>query len=99
MNSQQELNRTEIFNAILDILNEAVKADAMAVSDLIEHRAPCNLELAAHPTIPVVGFPAKVDALCLINGFVEKLTGKRIMAVYKHGECLIKFDEYIPYEE
>ena len=69
---------------ILRILNEAVKADARAVTLLIEQRVPCNAALAEHPSIAIVsgapGDPAYVGVLGLLNGICEPLTGNRIVA-------------------
>lgn len=42
---------------VIAILNEAVAADAKAITNLIDHRVPCNRELADHPSIQVGWFP------------------------------------------
>jgi hypothetical protein len=68
----------DLLGIVLDTLNEAYEADAPAINDLIEHRVPCNERLADHPTIQVGGNPTEVGMLGVINGIVERLTGKRV---------------------
>ena len=56
----------------LKTLNEALKADPVAINELFKHRAQCNEELANHPTIQVRdypdGEPTSIGMLGLING-------------------------------
>jgi hypothetical protein len=67
----------DIITMAVRVLNEAVKADRMAIVNLIDHRVPCNEELAEHPSIQVsckrpgekggvIG--CKVGMLGIING-------------------------------
>ena len=77
---------------MLQTLNEAYKADASAIHSLICNRVPCNQALADHPTIqveinnmtPTETF--SVGMLGIINGLVERLTGKRIAAKFSEPD-------------
>ena len=84
---------------IVAVLNEAYKADPAAMRALIYSRVPCNEKLADHPTIQVSVISATpelytVGALGVINGIAEKLTGKRVMAMFDDADCLIGFAEW-----
>lgn len=84
---------------ILDLLNEAVSADPRAIGQLLNSRAPCNGALADHPTIQVSGDDNDspvVGPIGLINGITERLTGKRVAAVYDDQWNLLRFEEYKP---
>lgn len=54
----------------LKLLNELALLDNAAVTELIQHRVPCNRHLADHPTVQVGGDEviAKVGVLGIING-------------------------------
>ena len=59
-------------NDAVQVLNEALALDAPAVARLISCRVPCNLALAAHPTIVVgadhSGGPDMVGLIGVLNG-------------------------------
>lgn len=68
-----------VLSRVVEVLNRALDADADAITDLLEHRVPCNDELAEDPTIQavvdqaamVVGEPAgpwTVGMLGVLNG-------------------------------
>jgi hypothetical protein len=86
----------------ISVLNEALKADPLAVQALFRNRVPCNQTLAEHPTIQVssksASGPHDVGLLGLINGLVEPLTGGRIAAILDDSEpCegkIQRFDAY-----
>jgi hypothetical protein len=89
------MEATDVYKTFLDILNDAVKADPVAMTDLCESRVPCNDELADHPTIQVCGFdPIVVGMIGVINGICEKLTGKRVAADFDEEGNLLAFVEY-----
>lgn len=77
----------ETYQAILDVLTEAHKADENAVRDLMAYRSICNDKLARHPDIPVAPGPGfvTVSALGLINGIAKRLTGKTVYAHWDFG--------------
>lgn len=50
----------------IDVLNEALAVDPIAVNQLMSYRVPCTDELAAHPSIQVNN--EGVSPLGLING-------------------------------
>lgn len=90
---------------VLQTLNEAYEADASAVHSLICTRVPCNQTLADHPTIQVETnkvAPTEtfaVGMLGVINGVVERLTGKRVAAKFSEPDetgrrKLVGFMEY-----
>lgn len=84
---------------ILDLLNEASVADIRAMEQLLNCRVPCNKTLANHPTIQVGGDDNDspvVGSIGLINGITERLTGKRVAAVYDDQWNLLRFEEYKP---
>jgi hypothetical protein len=102
-----KMSKQQIFDAILKTLNEAFEADPYAFSALVNSRVPCNANLANHPTIQVHGTPESyaVGPMGLINGIVEKITGKRIACLFstpdrtcpERGEQrLLGFIEYKP---
>lgn len=60
---------------IVDLLNEAYKADPSAMHALIANRVPCTDKLRDHPTIEVddcgtPGYP-KVGLLGILNGITR----------------------------
>ena len=93
------MNKKTQFDIVLDTLNEAFKADPLAMECLLKKYVPCRGKLADHPTIQVV-FDAqsmcfKVGPLGLINGIVERLTGERVAAVYDDLGDLTGFRRYL----
>lgn len=52
----------------VEVLNEALEADAEAVSNIINHRVPCSKKMLDHPTIQCGADPDIVGALGLLNG-------------------------------
>lgn len=62
---------------VIELLNEVVKLDQLAITDLVNSRVPCNLALADHPTIQVGKLESfsdpdrkwRVGLLGLLNGF------------------------------
>lgn len=92
------LDSSDWLGIVIGTLNEATEADQTAIDSLIEHRVPCNKALADHPTIQVGGDPCVVGMLGIINGIVERLTGKRVMAIWDDEKGLIRFDKYAALE-
>lgn len=84
------------------VLNEALKADQLAITRLINHREACNDALADHPTVqvssvlnPGAGWQTNVGALGILNGVLEAMTGERVMAVYDDsGSEVVEFRVY-----
>ena len=74
---------------IVDILNEAYKADPKAIETLFRVYVTCNEKLAEHPTIEVKESEGDnvVGFLALINGFVDGKVG----AMYNEKQKLIGF--------
>lgn len=83
-NAFHALKKQQI-ETVLQVLNEALTADRGAITNLMAHRTPCNKALTDHPTIQTTW--ADVGPLGLINGIVEAITGRRIMAVYDDEIC------------
>lgn len=65
---------------LIDSLNAALRADRMAITNLVNLRVCCNDKLAAHPTVITGKFDdfLQVGALGLINCVVAELTGEFI---------------------
>lgn len=62
-----------IARRIVALMNEALEADAEAVTALVVHRTPCNASLVAHPTIQAGACPGPLDPpsvglLGILNG-------------------------------
>ena len=92
------MDSEQILQEVLRVLNEAATADRHAITLLVEHHVPASPELIEHPTIQV-SKDGSVGALGLINGIVERLTGKRVMAVIEDDdgvEWVTHFKEYKP---
>lgn len=84
---------------VVNTLNEALKGDPEALTDLLNFNVPCNQSLANHPTVQVYDIGNNqyaVSVLGLLNGVVEVLTGERIAAIYDEEEKLISFTKHIP---
>jgi hypothetical protein len=66
------------------VLNEAFKADPVAISNMMGTRFSCSDTLADHPTIQVAAGDnaPHVGPLGIINGVLEAMTGQRVAAVY-----------------
>ncbi len=77
---------------IVNILNEALKLDRVAIQSLIEHRVPCSKKLADHPNI-IVQDAYTVGALGVINGICDSLTGQRIVAIYENDQ-IVEFRQH-----
>lgn len=80
------------------LLNEALKLDPQAVTALIEHRVPCNDQLADHPSIQC-GHPpdqptARVGLLGLLNGIfgADENGWGPIAAVFEEPDTLVRFE-------
>jgi hypothetical protein len=56
----------------IDVLNDALKRDPVAITQLVNIRVDCNAELVRHPVIQSADYygVAKVGVLGLINGIV-----------------------------
>ena len=54
----------------LEVLNDALKRDPEAITQLVNLRVPCNSELAAHPLVQVADYEGvtRIGVLGLING-------------------------------
>ena len=73
---------------IVALLNAAWLCDPKAMHALVEHRVPCNDELADHPTIQVLdeGRGASVGLLGILNGIAgtnEAGTSGWVGAIYE----------------
>jgi hypothetical protein len=80
---------TPTIDTAIRVLNDAFRADPVAIATLLSVRIPCNELLAEHSTIQVQSqwimgnaFYPTVSALGLINGIVEEMTGQRVAAKY-----------------
>lgn len=69
----------DLADRIIELMNDALKLDPRAITDLICHRVPCNEALAEHPTIQVgrldrrpdeilVGMLGVLNGLCGVYG-------------------------------
>ena len=98
---------TDLLQTTIDVLNEAYKADSAAMHALICNRVPCNTALADHPTITVSVNSVTpqetfaVGMLGVVNGIVERATGKRVAAIYSEPDAnkcsrILGFCEYKP---
>jgi hypothetical protein len=82
---------------VVAFLNEAFKCDPKAIHALIEHRVPCNQDMADHPTIqvvrPVGSDTSTVGMLGIINGLVgvDESHWGFVAAVYDDDEKLTGF--------
>ena len=96
---------TDGLDIALQVLNEAYEADCAAMHALICNRVPCNQALADHPTIQVgtnnVTPTFDVGMLGVINGIIDRLTGKRVAAKFSEPDGsgqsrLVGFCQYAP---
>lgn len=90
---------------IVDFLNSILTVDRRALSELIEHRAVCNPELAEHPAVQVGKHPTipglkVVGLLGIINGLAgvieegEPEGSGHIAAIYSDAGELERFEVY-----
>ena len=87
------------------VLNEMVRLDSEATRKLVEFRAPCNKQLADHPSIQVAGEDTAplVGVLGMLNGIfgthgVEagKFEGwGPIAAVFEDDGRLVRFERLV----
>lgn len=88
-----------MIDKIVDLLNEAVKADPEAVAALLEQRVPChNRALGDHPDFTVQSGKDwdMFGALGLVNGICSRLTGEVVCAQYDEDGHLTGFDRLLP---
>jgi hypothetical protein len=89
------MNRTT--KKFIDILNEAYRADPVAIDDLVNSRVRCHEDLAEHPTIQVVVQKSGPDELYyvgflgILNGILESLNGDKIAAMFNENEQVVGF--------
>jgi len=87
------MEKQEVLDSILAILNEACKADGLAMGKLVEERVSCTDMLAEHPMIQVNcnehDGSYQVGIMGLINGICERLTGSIVAAVMKEPEGIV----------
>ena len=81
---------------VVKFLNDLLASDREAISQLVEHRIPCNNLLAEHPTVQVSGMPPLIGMLGIINGMCGVREDGRgfITAVYNdsHPEVIERFE-------
>ena len=96
----------EAIQHMLDVLNRAISADPVAIANLIEHRVPCNQQLANDPTIQVSSYRGDgftigmLGVICGIAGCHEDGYAK-IAAVFstecpRHGKVSAAVGESCP---
>ncbi len=91
--------RPATINDAVRVLNEILKADQVAITNLVEHRVDCNPALENHPTVQIAGPEdcPQVGLLGVLNGILEPMTGHRIMAVYDDSDQkIVEFKVYQP---
>ena len=68
-----KLTQTKLVETMVDYLNSLVKMDPKAMTELMEHRVPCNVDLTYHPAVQVIAddpiHGSVVGMLGIINGF------------------------------
>jgi hypothetical protein len=74
---EEKVGVNSIVNGIVDLLNEALKADPKTMQALICHRIKCNDALADHPDIQV-NMDSEVGILGIINGICLRTAGEKI---------------------
>ena len=81
---------SDVVQKMVDVLNEALKTDPVAVRQVMEFRASCNAALADHPHVVVaenVVVPGyNVGALGLLNGALDAAGLPKIAAQYEEGD-------------
>ncbi len=79
-----------IDNAI-DLMNDALKCDGVAISQLAFTRVPCNQALAQHPSIQVSG-ESTVGLLGILNGlFGIDSRGRGYIEAYVYDGQIVRF--------
>ena len=58
----------ELAERVVVFLNELAALDPNVLTELIEHRVPCNAAFAEHPTVQCTASPATVVLLGILNG-------------------------------
>ena len=71
----------------IDFLNQLIRTDSFAIAELIANRAPCNKNMANHPTVQV---GIKNDEYCV--GFLGVLNGLFGIDDVGYGPITIIFD-------
>jgi len=88
------ITKHEIVNGIVDLLNEALKADPETIHKLIDNRVKCNPTLANHEDIQVNMF-SEVGILGIINGICWRVAGEKIcIIVDDNSGKVISFTRY-----
>lgn len=86
------MEKKEIFNIFVDVLNSAFNADPAAIHALICNRVPCNEKLAEHPTVLVhvndLTEPESyaVGLIGIINGICTEITGSKVAVRFSDKE-------------
>ncbi len=78
---------------VLNVLNEALRADPKGMAALIEARVPCNKKLSRHPTIQVLQTDADDPNKGYIFGVLGLLNGLFGMDHGGMGCIAAKFDD------
>jgi hypothetical protein len=92
-------DREALADQFIDVLNELVEADRVAIEKLIVYRVSCNETLGVHPTVQTVldGEAYTVGLLGILNGLVGVVeSGPKegwgfIAAVFDDDGKLVKF--------
>lgn len=89
------MDKREVAEKVVDLLNEALGLDPVAVQVLTEMRVRCNAALANHPTIQVSGEQgggATVGVLGLLNGLLaDPETGDYLTVQFNNTRKLLGF--------
>ena len=80
----------DITREIAILLNELLKQDPKATTELFRHGVPCNPSLGNHPDIIVREIPGEnpsyqISALGIINSLLLKIGQKRVAMVEEDG--------------
>ena len=85
-----------VINGIVELLNEALKADPKTMQALIDHRIKCNDALANHPDIQV-NKKSEVGILGIINGISWRVAGEKIcITVDDNDGTVTSFTRFCP---
>ena len=91
-------NKSATITNVIDLLNNALKDDPIAISALVNHKVFCNDKLANHPTIQVDGYSEKgkfkVGLLGILNGFfgIDENQRRYISAIIEDDGTVIRFE-------
>jgi hypothetical protein len=83
----------------IDLLNEALALDPVAISALVSNRVPCNENLANHDSIQASGHPFSVGLLGIINGLFgvdERGWGAIAAVVEADLKTVVRFERVVP---